>query len=66
VNRLRTILRLQRDEFLPLRVIRQELVGRALGSRKRFEERYNATTAFPRPERKTSVHSSGLASRDGP
>ena len=44
VDRLRTILRLQRDEFLPLRVIRQELasatgkerarrVGRALDSR---------------------------------
>jgi len=31
VQRLRTILRLQRDEFLPLRVIRQELAsGRAL------------------------------------
>ena len=30
VTRLRTILRLQRDEFLPLRVIRQELAaGRA-------------------------------------
>ena len=30
VERLRTILRLQRDEFLPLRVIRQELAsGRA-------------------------------------
>jgi DNA-binding transcriptional MerR regulator len=28
VQRLRTILRLQRDEFLPLRVIRQELAGR--------------------------------------
>src|SRR5579863_5622698 len=27
VHRLRTILRLQRDEFLPLRVIRQELAG---------------------------------------
>jgi DNA-binding transcriptional MerR regulator len=27
VGRLRTILRLQRDEFLPLRVIRQELAG---------------------------------------
>jgi DNA-binding transcriptional MerR regulator len=27
INRLRTILRLQRDEFLPLRVIRQELAG---------------------------------------
>lgn len=33
VDRLRTILRLQRDEFLPLRVIRQELVnGRAVDS----------------------------------
>ena len=32
VTRLRTILRLQRDEFLPLRVIRQELaIGRADG-----------------------------------
>jgi DNA-binding transcriptional MerR regulator len=32
VDRLRTILRLQRDEFLPLRVIRQELAsGRAVG-----------------------------------
>ena len=29
VSRLRTILRLQRDEFLPLRVIRQELAGAA-------------------------------------
>ena len=41
VERLRTILRLQRDEFLPLRVIRQELaaggdiVAAALGSEKR-------------------------------
>src|SRR6201987_5855047 len=27
IQRLRTVLRLQRDEFLPLRVIRQELSG---------------------------------------
>src|SRR5947209_20622832 len=27
IQRLRTILRLQRDEFLPLRLIRQELAG---------------------------------------
>jgi DNA-binding transcriptional MerR regulator len=34
VSRLRTILRLQRDEFLPLRVIRQELAsGRSEGAR---------------------------------
>jgi len=31
VERLRTILRLQRDEFLPLRVIRQELAGGEVG-----------------------------------
>lgn len=36
VDRLRTILRLQRDEFLPLRVIRQELASTlAKGRRKR-------------------------------
>ena len=34
VERLETILRLQRDEFLPLRVIRQELASGA-GTRKR-------------------------------
>src|SRR3954468_201158 len=32
VARLRTILRLQRDEFLPLRVIRQELAAGRSGS----------------------------------
>ena len=35
VDRLRTILRLQRDEFLPLRVIRQELASTAATSRRR-------------------------------
>ena len=35
VARLRTILRLQRDEFLPLRVIRQELASTAATSRRR-------------------------------
>jgi DNA-binding transcriptional MerR regulator len=35
VERLQTILRLQRDEFLPLRVIRQELSSPALKDRKR-------------------------------
>ena len=38
VERLRTILRLQRDEFLPLRVIRQELAAGGdidLGGRRR-------------------------------
>jgi DNA-binding transcriptional MerR regulator len=35
VERLQTILRLQRDEFLPLRVIRQELSGPLARERKR-------------------------------
>src|ERR671925_508115 len=35
VERLETILRLQRDEFLPLRVIRQELAAPAARDRKR-------------------------------
>jgi DNA-binding transcriptional MerR regulator len=35
VERLETILRLQRDEFLPLRVIRQELASPAVRDRKR-------------------------------
>ena len=44
VSRLRTILRLQRDEFLPLRVIRQEL---AAG---RTETETPAAAATPAPE----------------
>src|SRR2546422_11549263 len=35
VERLETILRLQRDEFLPLRVIRQELASPATKERRR-------------------------------
>jgi DNA-binding transcriptional MerR regulator len=35
VERLRTILRLQRDQFLPLRVIRQELASPAAGKERR-------------------------------
>src|SRR5205809_5641248 len=35
VERLETILRLQRDEFLPLRVIRQELASSGARDRKR-------------------------------
>jgi DNA-binding transcriptional MerR regulator len=49
VQRLRTILRLQRDEFLPLRVIRQELAGGRGG------EREVAPGADPRALRRTSV-----------
>ncbi len=47
VSRLRTILRLQRDEFLPLRVIRQELAaGRTEG------ETPSAPAAAPRRPRR--------------
>jgi DNA-binding transcriptional MerR regulator len=47
VQRLRTILRLQRDEFLPLRVIRQEL---AAG---RMDDSIGAGEAQQRPRRAT-------------
>jgi DNA-binding transcriptional MerR regulator len=51
VTRLRTILRLQRDEFLPLRVIRQELAsGRSDG-----DGVANAKAADPRALRRTTV-----------
>ena len=43
VERLRTILRLQRDEFLPLRVIRQELAAGAAA-----DENVSATSASSR------------------
>jgi DNA-binding transcriptional MerR regulator len=49
LDRLRTILRLQRDEFLPLRVIRQELAaGRA-------DSDAPATAADPRALRRATV-----------
>jgi DNA-binding transcriptional MerR regulator len=50
VDRLRTILRLQRDEFLPLRVIRQELAGGRA-------ERDVATPGEPRSLRRATVSS---------
>lgn len=49
VQRLRTILRLQRDEFLPLRVIRQELAGG------RSEREVNPPPAEQHTLRRTSV-----------
>src|SRR5689334_8555189 len=55
VQRLRTILRLQRDEFLPLKVIRQEL---AAG---RTDESVGAGEAQQRPRRAT-VAMSGTGS----
>src|SRR5436305_6733295 len=48
IQRLRTILRLQRDEFLPLRVIRQELAGGRA-------EREVAAPGEPRSLRRASV-----------
>ena len=48
VERLRTILRLQRDQFLPLRVIRQELASPAAGKSRR--RRVAAGLAGPEEE----------------
>jgi DNA-binding transcriptional MerR regulator len=57
VTRLRTILRLQRDEFLPLRVIRQELAaGRA------DTEVDPGQAAEPRPIRRATVEVRGHGS----
>src|SRR5438477_5341201 len=39
VERLETILRLQRDEFLPLRVIRQELASSSASGKERRRQR---------------------------
>jgi len=50
VQRLRTILRLQRDEFLPLRVIRQELAGGR-------SDREVSTPSDPRTLRRATVTS---------
>ena len=63
VARLRTILRLQRDEFLPLRVIRQELASgrtrvRRRGAERRPRRRRGAPQAPPerhRAERRRAV-----------
>jgi DNA-binding transcriptional MerR regulator len=55
VQRLRTILRLQRDEFLPLRVIRQEL------ARGRAEE----DGEMPKIERRTARRSASVSVRGG-
>ena len=55
IQRLRTILRLQRDEFLPLRVIRQELAGGRA-------EREVATT--PAPSDGRSLRRALVSTRD--
>jgi DNA-binding transcriptional MerR regulator len=50
VDRLRTILRLQRDEFLPLRVIRQELASAGGTERVRRAGRLSASTTQEQAE----------------
>jgi DNA-binding transcriptional MerR regulator len=59
VERLRTILRLQRDQFLPLRVIRQELASPAAGKQQR--RRRAAGLAGPEEE----LDASELVERSG-
>jgi DNA-binding transcriptional MerR regulator len=57
VERLRTILRLQRDEFLPLRVIRQELESSATGAfsvANQAKQLKRAALAQPAPARRYS------------
>ena len=46
VERLATILRLQRDEFLPLRVIRQELAATGAGKGKRRRRAATGSTVL--------------------
>jgi DNA-binding transcriptional MerR regulator len=50
VERLRTVLRLQRDEFLPLRVIRQELLGGAPPAKRGRKRGAEAGLRTPEPE----------------
>ena len=69
VQRLRTILRLQRDEFLPLRVIRQELAGgrsdREVGSGADART-LRRTTVTPRPRRALLARGRGRGDRRRP
>ena len=50
VERLRTILRLQRDEFLPLRVIREELASPGAKRRAQSRKRADGALATAEPE----------------
>ena len=59
VERLRTILRMQRDQFLPLRVIRQELASPTAGKQRR--RRRAAGLAGPEEE----LEASELVERSG-
>jgi DNA-binding transcriptional MerR regulator len=57
VQRLRTILRLQRDEFLPLRVIRQELAG-GRADRDVTPSSPASSTGDARPVRRSAISAS--------
>jgi DNA-binding transcriptional MerR regulator len=60
VERLRTILRLQRDEFLPLRVIRQELTdGSSTGTRSQRRRRVSTVEDRSRRGRDALLAESG-------
>ncbi len=64
VARLRTILRLQRDEFLPLRVIRQELArGRSEGETPSAQDA-SAASAASRDGRPTGTRRAGTSVRE--
>ncbi len=60
VERLRTILRLQRDEFLPLRVIREELEKAAEGARQRPRRRPVSTGAARGPRFGELISAAGV------
>jgi DNA-binding transcriptional MerR regulator len=60
VERLRTILRLQRDEFLPLRVIRDELEKAAEGARQRPRRRPVSTGAARGPRFGELISAAGV------
>jgi DNA-binding transcriptional MerR regulator len=60
VARLRTILRMQRDEFLPLRVIRQELAAGRVDEREPVVPQPDPAAAGPaRPRRRPSLSVTG-------
>jgi DNA-binding transcriptional MerR regulator len=63
VERLRTILRLQRDEFLPLRVIREQLSSP--GRAKREGSRAASNRRMPRRQEPALVSLDELAERSG-
>jgi DNA-binding transcriptional MerR regulator len=63
VERLETILRLQRDEFLPLRVIRQELASPV--GKERRKRRAGLTTEQPQIDLATLCDRAGISLQQG-